>query len=69
MIIGAPKESFSGETRVAMTPESAVQLQKLGHECLIQSGAGLLSGFNDKAYKDVGVKVVKTAPCFGKLQT
>ncbi|MFQ3355063.1 MAG: NAD(P) transhydrogenase subunit alpha [Paracoccaceae bacterium] len=66
MIIGAPKESFSGETRVAMTPESAVQLQKLGHECLIQSGAGLLSGFNDKAYKDVGVKVVKTGSMLWK---
>ena len=32
MRIGTPKELFDGEARVAMTPESAVQLQKLGYE-------------------------------------
>jgi len=32
MKIGAPKETAEGELRVAMTPDSAKQLQKLGHE-------------------------------------
>ena len=31
MIISIPKESFKGEKRVALTPESALQIQKLGH--------------------------------------
>ena len=61
MKIGTPKETFIGEARVAMTPESALQLQKLGHECLIETGAGLAAGFSDAVYKDAGVTVVKTA--------
>ncbi len=61
MKIGAPKELFEGEARVAMTPESALQLQKLGHECLVESGAGIKAGFNDAAYAAAGVTVVPTA--------
>jgi NAD(P) transhydrogenase subunit alpha len=61
MIIGAPKEIFAGEKRVAMSPDSAVQLQKLGYDCMIESGAGVAAGFTDAAYEAAGVKVVKTA--------
>lgn len=60
-IIGTPKELVKGEARVAMTPESAALLQKLGYQCAIQSGAGKLAGFSDAAYADAGVEVVKTA--------
>ncbi|WFE92516.1 Re/Si-specific NAD(P)(+) transhydrogenase subunit alpha [Roseibium porphyridii] len=66
MIIGTPKETFPGEARVAMTPESAKQLQKLGYSCVIQSGAGKAAGFSDEAYKDAGVEVIKTAPSLWK---
>lgn len=58
MKIGALKESASGENRVAMTPQSAKDLQKLGYECLIQKGAGEAAGFSDKEYKEAGVSVV-----------
>jgi NAD(P) transhydrogenase subunit alpha len=61
MKVGTPKETAAGENRVAMTPESAGMLQKLGYECLIQSGAGDAAGFSDEAYKAAGVAVVKTA--------
>lgn len=61
MKIGAPKEIFPGEARVAMTPESALALQKLGHSCLIETGAGAAAGFADSAYENAGVQVVKTA--------
>ncbi|WP_281931695.1 Re/Si-specific NAD(P)(+) transhydrogenase subunit alpha [Roseibium album] len=64
--IGTPKEIFPGEARVAMTPESAKQLQKLGYSCLIQSGAGKAAGFSDDAYKEAGVEIVKTAPSLWK---
>ena len=40
MKIGAPKEVFEGEKRVAMTPQSAAALQKLGYECIVETGAG-----------------------------
>lgn len=66
MKVGTPKEAATGENRVAMTPESAGFLQKLGYECLIQAGAGKAAGFSDKAYRDAGVRVVKTAAALWK---
>ena len=66
MKIGTPKEIFAGENRVAMTPESAGQLQKLGHECVIESGAGAAAGFNDASYKQAGVEVVKSTAALWK---
>ena len=61
MKIGAPKESAAGEARVALTPDSAAWLQKLGYECLVETGAGKVAGFSDTAYEEAGVSVVKTA--------
>ena len=58
MKIGAPRETAEGEARVAMTPQSARDLQKLGHECLIERGAGAKAGFDDAAYEAAGVTVV-----------
>jgi len=59
--IGVPKETFAGENRVALTPDSALQLQKLGHECLVETGAGQAAGISDAAYANAGVKLVKSA--------
>ncbi|RWI72162.1 Re/Si-specific NAD(P)(+) transhydrogenase subunit alpha [Mesorhizobium sp.] len=61
MKIGSPKEVLAGEARVAMTPDSAIHLRKLGHECLIEAGAGTCAGFTDEAYRAAGVTVVATA--------
>ena len=66
MKIGTPKEVFERENRVAMTPDSAVQLQKLGYDCVIETGAGLAAGFSDALYQDAGVEVVKTAAALWK---
>jgi len=64
--IGTPKEVFEGEARVAMTPDSALQLQKLGYDCAIEAGAGALAGFSDAAYKEAGVEVIKSAAALWK---
>ncbi|SSC67190.1 Re/Si-specific NAD(P)(+) transhydrogenase subunit alpha [Ciceribacter selenitireducens] len=61
MKIGSPRELFAGEARVAMTPDSAIQLKKLGYDCMIESGAGKAAGFSDDAYRAVGVEVVEGA--------
>ncbi len=66
MKIGTPKEVFEGEARVAMTPESATQLQKLGHDCIIEAGAGASAGFSDADYKAAGVEIAKTAAALWK---
>ncbi|MHA7967943.1 Re/Si-specific NAD(P)(+) transhydrogenase subunit alpha [Rhizobium sp. CAU 1783] len=61
MKIGSPRELFAGEARVAMTPDSALQLQKLGYECVVEAGAGKAAGFSDDAYRAAGVTVVEGA--------
>ncbi len=61
MKIGALSEIFAGENRVAMTPDSAVQLQKLGHVCVVQAGAGVKAGFADGLYAAAGVEVLASA--------
>ena len=61
MKIAAPKEIAAGEARVAMTPDSAAQLQKLGYDCAIETGAGIAAGFSDDTYRAAGVEVIATA--------
>ncbi|MBB5539130.1 NAD(P) transhydrogenase subunit alpha [Rhizobium giardinii] len=46
---------------MALTPATAQQLQKLGHECLVEADAGLSAGFSDEAYRAAGVTVVDGA--------
>ncbi|KEA64816.1 NAD(P) transhydrogenase alpha subunit [Marinobacterium lacunae] len=59
MRIGVPKEIEEGEKRVALTPEVATQLQKLGFTLAIESGAGAAANFDDEQYKTVGVEIVE----------
>ena len=61
MKIGVPQETTANETRVALTPESARRVQKLGYECILQSGAGKAAGFSDADYRAEGVKIVRGA--------
>ncbi|SFP72558.1 Re/Si-specific NAD(P)(+) transhydrogenase subunit alpha [Tranquillimonas alkanivorans] len=61
MKIGTPAEVMPGEARVAMTPDSAKALQKLGYDCVIEAGAGTRAGFTDDAYREAGVEVVEGA--------
>ena len=61
MKIGALAEIFPGENRVSLTPDSAVALMKLGHVCVVQSGAGAKAGFADAMYAKVGVEVLPSA--------
>ncbi|MEV4141249.1 Re/Si-specific NAD(P)(+) transhydrogenase subunit alpha [Dactylosporangium sp. NPDC049742] len=57
MIIGVLRESRPGETRVAATPATVVELVKLGYEVMVESGAGLLSSFSDEAYVEAGATI------------
>ena len=60
MKIVAPKELDQGESRVAITPQSAKFLINLGHEVIVQSGAGKGSRFSDSDYKMSGCRLVKS---------
>jgi H+-translocating NAD(P) transhydrogenase subunit alpha len=62
MKIAVPRESASGETRVALTPQAAGQLVGDGVEVLVQAGAGERSFLSDAAYTEAGATVVPDAP-------
>ena len=61
VIIGVPKETVAGERRVALVPDSVVQLIKLGPEVVVQSGAGSEAGFEDSAYEEAGARICAEA--------
>ena len=61
MIIGCPTEIKPQEFRVGMTPNAAREAAAHGHAVLIQSGAGVGSGFQDADYTAAGAKIVPTA--------
>ncbi|HKP42313.1 Re/Si-specific NAD(P)(+) transhydrogenase subunit alpha [Mycobacterium sp.] len=57
MIIGIPRESLPGETRVAATPQTVGQLIKLGYEVVVEAGAGAASSFSDVAFTEAGADI------------
>ena len=57
MIVGVPKETISGERRVALVPESAARLVKAGHTVRIEPGAGASSYIGDEEYVKAGAAV------------
>lgn len=61
MIIGIPKEIKNWENRVSLTPQGAKTLIANGHEVLIQTTAGLGSGFGDDEYSSAGAKILPLA--------
>ena len=64
MRIGVPAETRAGETRVAITPETAKKLKAQGHTLQVQSGAGLAASVTDAAYEAVGVQITDAAGAF-----
>ncbi|GAA4232907.1 Re/Si-specific NAD(P)(+) transhydrogenase subunit alpha [Actinomadura meridiana] len=57
MIVGVLKEDPPGERRVAVTPDTVLQLQKLGYEVVVETGAGAESGFPDDQYEAAGAAI------------
>ncbi len=64
MKVGIPKETWPGETRVAVVPAAAAGLVKSGLEVAIEQGAGTAAGFTDEAYAAQGVAVISRADVF-----
>jgi H+-translocating NAD(P) transhydrogenase subunit alpha len=64
MLIGIPTETAAGETRVAVTPETAKKLKALGHSIRIQSGAGVAASVTDDAYVAAGAEITDAAGAY-----
>ncbi|NIC41323.1 NAD(P) transhydrogenase subunit alpha [Aquabacterium sp. A08] len=65
MRIGVPAERAEGESRVAVTPETARKLVGQGHTVCVQSGAGLAASAPDAAYAAAGAQTVDAAGALG----
>lgn len=61
MLIGIPKEIKNHEYRVGATPAMVHALVDAGHQVLVQTHAGTVSGFDDESYKASGAKIVSSA--------
>jgi NAD(P) transhydrogenase subunit alpha len=61
MLIGVPAETTAGETRVAVTPETAKKLKAQGHTIRVQSGAGVAASVTDEAYQAAGADITDAA--------
>src|SRR5689334_13225658 len=65
MQIGVPAETTAGETRVAVTPQTARKLKAQGHTIRVASGAGLAASATDDAYVAAGADITDQAGALG----
>jgi alanine dehydrogenase len=61
MLIGVPSEIKDNEARVGLIPSSVHELALHSHRVIVQSGAGLGSGFTDEDYGLAGAEIVDNA--------
>jgi NAD(P) transhydrogenase subunit alpha len=60
VIIGVPKESYPGESRVALVPVVIPLLAKAGMDVLLETGAGIAAGYPDAPYLEKGAKLASS---------
>jgi len=64
MRVGIPKETWPGETRVAIIPSAVPGLLKAGLDVAVEAGAGASAGFTDDMYRAQGATLVGRADLF-----
>ena len=66
MMIGIPRETRAGETRVAATPETVKKLAASGkHALLVEAGAGAMSSIPDAEFQAAGAKITTADAALG----
>ena len=66
LTVGVPKEMAAGEHRVALVPNDIRLLKKAGVDVVVESGAGVASGFPDARYVQQGGRI---AACRAELDS
>jgi NAD(P) transhydrogenase subunit alpha len=64
MRVGIPRETWPGETRVALIPPTVVALRKAGLEVIVEENAGTAAGFPDAAFRNAGAEIASRATVF-----
>jgi proton-translocating NAD(P)+ transhydrogenase subunit alpha len=66
MLIGIPRETRAGETRVAATPETVKKIAGSGkHDVVVEAGAGAASSIPDADYQAAGARIGGAADALG----
>lgn len=60
LIVGILKEIKAEENRVSMVPAGVEVMVKNGHQVLVEKGAGIGSGFEDRVYVEAGAEIIDT---------
>jgi alanine dehydrogenase len=68
MIIGVPKEIKAEEFRVGITPFGVRDLAGDGHAVLVETGAGVGSGFYDNEYTRAGAVITRKDELFRRAE-
>ena len=61
MKIAVPKELHDGENRVAMSPDMTTRLVKMGHEVVLEAGAGARAMLPNELYEKAGAVIGENA--------
>lgn len=61
LVIGVPKETIEGESRVALIPDTVRSLAAKGVDVVVETGAGAGSSIHDEEYTDAGATVLPNA--------
>ncbi|WP_280769748.1 alanine dehydrogenase [Salipaludibacillus daqingensis] len=61
MRIGVPREIKNNENRVALTPAGVLTLKQAGHDVIVETIAGIGSGFTDEDYINAGAEIYPEA--------
>ena len=69
MKLVVPIEPHAGENRVAITPEAAAKLIKLGLDVAVESNAGEAATYGDAMYKDAGASIFESAQLTSQLSS
>jgi NAD(P) transhydrogenase subunit alpha len=64
MTVGVPRETWPGETRVALIPASVAALRKSGLTVIVEENAGTAAGFTDAAFREAGAQIASRASVF-----
>jgi H+-translocating NAD(P) transhydrogenase subunit alpha len=64
MIVGIPRETWPGETRVALIPSAVATLRKTGLGVIVEEHAGTAAGFTDAAFRNAGAEIASRAKVF-----
>jgi NAD(P) transhydrogenase subunit alpha len=64
IVLGVPRETLAGETRVALVPAVVPVLSKSGVRVVIERGAGESAGYPDAAYQEKGATLVSRDDVF-----